>query len=96
MGVSADEGEVRFEEKRDKSVAGLHVTAAHFRPDRDLRIATPDREVLVERGEHINLNFRYRFTAEALHALVTEHGGLRVLDEIPSPDGRYLLLVCSR
>jgi hypothetical protein len=30
---------------------GLHVTASHFRRDSDLRIATPDREVLVERGD---------------------------------------------
>ena len=77
---------MRFERKRDKSIAGLHVMAAHFRPDRDLRIATPDREVLVERGEHINLNFSYRSTAEPLHALLVERAG-RILDEIPSPDG---------
>jgi uncharacterized SAM-dependent methyltransferase len=96
LGVSADEGEVRFEDKHDKSIAGLHVTAAHFRPDRDLRIATPEREVLVERGEHINLNFNYRFTAEALRELLVERSGLRVLDEIASSDGRYLLVVCSR
>ena len=96
LGVSADDGEVRFEHKRDQSIAGLHVTAAHFRPDRDLRIATPDREVLVQRGEHINLNFSYRFTTEALHTLLVERGGLRILDEILSQDGRYLLLVCSR
>lgn len=96
LGVSADDGEVRFEHKRDSSLAGLHVMAAHFRPDRDLRIPTPDREVLVERGEHINLNFSYRFTPEALRTLLTGRGGLRVLDEIPSSDGRYLLVVCSR
>jgi uncharacterized SAM-dependent methyltransferase len=96
LGVSADDGEVRFEHKRDKSVAGLHVTASHFRPDRDLRITTLAHEVLVERGEHINLNFSYRFTAEALHALLVGHGGLRILEEILSPDGRYLLVVCSR
>jgi len=96
LGVSADDGEVRFEDKRDKSIAGLHVTAAHFRPDSDLRIATPDREVLIERVEHINLNFSYRFTPEALRELLAEHGGLRILDEIRSPDGRYLLAVCSR
>jgi uncharacterized SAM-dependent methyltransferase len=96
LGVSADDGEVRFETKRDKSIGGLHVTASHFRPDRDLRIATPSHEVLVERGEHINLNFSYRFTPEALHELLVDRGGLRILDEIPSPDGRYLLVVCSR
>ena len=74
LGVSADDGEVRFEHKRDQSVPGMHVTAAHFRPYRDLRIVLPEREVLVERGERINLNFRYRFTPDALRALLTEHG----------------------
>jgi uncharacterized SAM-dependent methyltransferase len=96
LGVSADDGEVRFESRRDKTIGGLHVSAAYFRPDRDLRISTPDREVLVERGEHINLNFSYTFTAEALHALLVDCGGLRILDQIPSQDGRYLLAVCSR
>ena len=96
LGVSAEEGEVRLEHKRDERLTGLYVTRAYFRPDRDLRISTPGHEVLVERGEHINLNFSYRFTAEALHALLVEHGGLRILEEILSPDGRYLLVVCSR
>jgi len=96
LGVSADDGEVRVEHKGDKSIPGVHVMQAYFRPDRDLRIAAPDREVLVERSEHINLNFRYRFTPEALRALLTEGGRLRVLDEIPSADRRYLLVVCSR
>jgi hypothetical protein len=54
---------VSFEHKRDKSIAGLHVMAAHFRPARDLRIATSDREVLVERGEHINLTCAPMFLA---------------------------------
>ena len=94
--VSADDGEVRFEHKRDQSFDGLHVTAAYFRTGRDLRIVLPDKEVLVERGERINLNFRYRFTVEALRHLLTEHAGLRILDEMSSADGRYLLAVCSR
>lgn len=96
MGVSPDDGEVRFEDKRDKSISGLHVTAAHFRPDRDLRIAAPGHEVLIERSEHINLNFNYRFTAEALHTLLVDRAGLRILEKILSPDGRFLLVVCSR
>lgn len=96
LGVSADEGEMHFEEKRDKIIPGMRVTASHFRPDRDLRIAALGNDVLVERGEHMNLNFRYSFTPEALRALLREHGGLRLLDEIPSPDGRYLVMVCSR
>jgi len=96
LGVSPDDGEVRFEHKQDKSTEGLHVTASHFRTAHDLRIATAVQDVLVERGEHINLNFSYRFTVEAIRTLLAEHGGLQIIEEIPSPDGHYLLLVCSR
>jgi len=42
------------------------------------------------------LNFSYSFTPEALRALLVERGGLHILDQMPSPDGRYLLVVCSR
>jgi uncharacterized SAM-dependent methyltransferase len=96
LGVSGEEGEVRFEHKRDERLAGLYVTRAHYRPDRDLRISISGHEVLVERGEHITMNFRYTFTPEAFRSLLQQRGGLRILEEIPSPDGRYLLAVCAR
>jgi len=38
LGVSAEEGEVRLEHKRDERLTGLYVTRAYFRPDRDMRI----------------------------------------------------------
>jgi len=96
LGVSTDDGEVHFDDKSDSRIAGLHMTTAYFRPDRDLRVAAPGRDVLIERGERIHLNFSYRFTSTALRDLLVERAGLRILDEIPSPDGRYLVVVCSR
>jgi len=96
LGVSAEDGEVHFDHKRDDRLAGLYVTSAYFRPDRDLRLSVAGQEVLVERGEHITLKFRYSFTREALRRLLEQHGGIKILDEIPSLDGRYLLAVCSR
>jgi len=96
LGASADEGEVRCDHRRDDSMEGLYVTAARFRPSRDLRLTVSDHEVLVERGENINLSFRYTFTAEAFRELIGRQGGMRLLEEITSPDGRYMLAVCSR
>jgi uncharacterized SAM-dependent methyltransferase len=96
LGLSLEDGEVRLEQKRDDTMEGLHVTTTYFRPDRDLRIAVLGRDVLVERGEHIHLKFWYRFSAQALRSLLGRHGGLKILEEIPSPDGRYLLAVCAR
>lgn len=96
LGVLAEDGEVHFEHKRDDRLAGMYVTSAFFRPDRDLRMTIAGQEVLVERGEHITLKFRYSFTREAFRWLLEEHGGVRILEEIPSLDGRYLLAVCSR
>lgn len=96
LGVSSEEGEVRFEHKRDERHGGLYVTKAHYRPARDLRISISGSEVLVERGEHITMNFRYTFTPDAFRSLLERQGGLKVQEEIPSPDGRYRLAVCSR
>ena len=96
LGVSAEDGEVRLERKHDDRLAGVYVTTANFHTHRDLRMTVADQEVLVERGERINLKFGYSFTREALRRLLEEHGGVRILEEIPSPDRRYLLAVCSR
>ncbi len=96
LGVSAEEGEVRLEHKRDERLAGLHVTRAYFRPDRDLRIPVAGHDVLLQRGERIVMNFRYSFTTQAFRLLLEQQGGLKILDEVPSPSGRYLLAVCSR
>ena len=96
LGVSPHEGEVRFEHKRDERLSGLFVTTAYFRAECDLRLAVAGREALVERGEHINLKFRYTFTPGGLRSLLERHGGLRILEEIASSDGRYLLTICSR
>ena len=87
---------MRFEHKRDERLSGLFVTTAYFRAECDLRLAVAGREALVERGEHINLKFRYTFTPGGLRSLLERHGGLRILEEIASSDGRYLLTICSR
>jgi uncharacterized SAM-dependent methyltransferase len=94
--VSAEDGEVRLERKRDERLAGLHVTRAYFRPDRDLRIPVANQDVLLQRGERVVMNFRYTFTTQAFRLLLEQQGGLKILDEIASPSGRYLLAVCSR
>jgi hypothetical protein len=54
------------------------------------------REIHVERGERMFLNFRYRFTREALRWLVSEHAGLRIIGEIPSADGRFVTIICQK
>ena len=95
VGVAIEDGEVRFDHRRDERFSGLFMTTAHFRPIRDLRLAISTKEVLVERGEHILLNLRYTFTPQAFRA-VLEQAGLQILDEISSADSRYLVAVCSR
>jgi uncharacterized SAM-dependent methyltransferase len=95
LGLSSEDGEVRFDHQHDERLAGLYMTTAHFRPSRDLRLDLSAKEVLVERGEHILLNLRYSFTPPAFRS-VLQQAGLHVLDEISSKDARHLLAVCSR
>ena len=67
-----------------------------FHTQRDLRLRLPEREIAVQRGERINLNFNYTYTPEAFRWLLCDRAGLHILREYPSPDGRYLSAVCAR
>ena len=42
------------------------------------------------------MNFQYVYTPEAFRWLLEEHGGLKVLEEIRSPEGRFAVVICSR
>jgi uncharacterized SAM-dependent methyltransferase len=96
LGVTGDDGEPRFELKRDERHDGLYMVTRHFRAGRDLPIRFAGQEVLVERGERISMNFQYTYTTEAFRWLLEERGGLQILQEYPSPDGRFMVALCSR
>jgi uncharacterized SAM-dependent methyltransferase len=95
-GVRPEDGELKFEEKNDDRRDGLSMQLRLFQASRDLTISMPEKEVHVERGERIFLNFRYRFTRDAFRRLATEHAGLKVAVEIPSADGRFVTAVCIK
>ena len=67
-----------------------------FQASRDLTMLVSGKEIHVERGERIFLNFRYRFSREALRWLLTNHGGLKLKGEIPSADARYVTAICVK
>ncbi len=95
VGVAEDDGELRFEHKRDDRHSGLHLVTRFFRAERDLTLGLPGEPTL-PRGERVFLNFRYAYTPEAFRWLLTKHAGLKILEEIVSADGHSILTVCSR
>ena len=95
IGVTEEDGEIKFEKKMDERHAGLHMLTKRFHARRDLRITVSGREIQVARGERIFMNFRYQFSKEAFRWLLERQGGLKVLDEIISPDGAFASAVCS-
>ena len=95
VGVAEDDGELRFEHKRDDRHAGLHMVTRSFRAERDLTLGLPGQPTL-PRGERVFLNFRYAYTPEAFRWLLAKHAGLKILEEIVSADGHSILAVCSR
>jgi hypothetical protein len=95
VGVAEDDGELRFEHKRDDRHAGLHLVTRFFRAERDLTLGLPGEPTL-PRGERVFLNFRYAYTPEAFRWLLAKHAGLKILEEIVSADGHAILAVCSR
>ena len=96
VGIGAMDGELKFAENEDNRRSGLYILTRRFQASRDLTIIASGREIHMERGERIFLNFRYRFTREALRWLIADHGGLRVMGEIPSADGRFVTAICSK
>jgi uncharacterized SAM-dependent methyltransferase len=95
VGVAEDDGELRFEHKRDDRHSGLHLVTRFFRAERDLTLGLPGEPTL-PRGERVFLNFRYSYTPEAFRWLLAKHAGLKILEEIVSADGHAILAVCSR
>ena len=96
VGISGQDGDIRFSHKQDERHEGLHIITRHFRAERDLSATVGGEEVSLERGEHIGLNFQYTYTPESFRWLVEEQGGLEIISEYPSPDGRFLTAICRK
>ena len=96
VGVAEADGETRYGHKRDDRHAGLHIITRHFHADRDLTVIAAGEEVDLARGERIGLNFQYTYTPEAFHWLVCQQGGMEVVKEYVSPDGRFLTAMCRK
>jgi len=96
VGICADDGEIRFDHKRDDRHEGLHLITRFFHAARDLSLSAGGVDVALERGERIGMNFQYTYAAQSFRWLIGEHGGLDILDEHESPDGRFLTAICQK
>jgi uncharacterized SAM-dependent methyltransferase len=96
VGIEKDDGEIRFNHKRDDRHQGLHLFTRSFRAARDLSATVAGQEIQLERGELIGMNFQYVYAPESFRWLVAEHGGLEILKEYRSPDGRFLTAMCKK
>jgi uncharacterized SAM-dependent methyltransferase len=96
IGIGPDDGEIRFEHKRDERREGLHLITRHFSARRDLTATVAGRAISVQRGERIGLNFQYAYTPHALRWLLRQQGGLEIVKEYRSPDSRFLTAVCKK
>jgi hypothetical protein len=96
LGISHEDGELKYELKRDERHSGLHMVTRYFRTGQDITASAAGQSIPVQRGERIGLNFQYAYTADAFRWLVREHGGLEIEQELPSPDGRFLTTICRK
>jgi uncharacterized SAM-dependent methyltransferase len=96
VGIEKDDGEIRFNHKRDERHLGLHLFTRSFRAGRDISATVAGQEISLERGELIGMNFQYVYEPDAFRWLVAEHGGLEILREYRSPDDRFLTTVCKK
>src|SRR5438093_3266231 len=56
VGLTKDDGDIRYEERHDERHRGLHVITRQFQTARDLRVTVVDREVTLQRGERVDLS----------------------------------------
>jgi uncharacterized SAM-dependent methyltransferase len=96
VGIREGDGEIKFNQKRDERHQGLHLITRYFQAEVDVSATVVSQEIGLQRGERIGLNFQYAYTPEAFRWLIGEHGGLEIMQELRSPDGRFLTAVCKR
>ncbi|MGI8989497.1 MAG: L-histidine N(alpha)-methyltransferase [Bryobacteraceae bacterium] len=96
IGMAEEDGQLKFEQKRDDRHPGLYLITKRFHAHRDLRITVSGSEIVVARGERIFMNFQYLYTPEAFRWLLTEHARLRILDENIDAGGKFITAVCAK
>ena len=96
VGIGGDDGEIRFDHKRDSRRTGLHLITRYFRAARDLSATVAGEEIPLQRGERIGMNFQYTYTPEAFRWLLQEHGGLEIISEYGSADSHFLTALCKK
>jgi uncharacterized SAM-dependent methyltransferase len=96
VGIRPEDGEVRINLKQDERHQGLRLTTRYFRAEMDLTFTAVGEPIQLQRGEHIGLNFQYAYTPEAFRWLLTEQGGLDIVREYRSPDGRFQTALCKK
>jgi uncharacterized SAM-dependent methyltransferase len=96
VGIGDNDGEIRFTLKHDDRHDGLHLITRYFRAERDLSATVAGRQIELQRGERIGLNFQYVYTEKSFEWLVHAQGGLEILKRYDSPDGRFLTALCKK
>jgi uncharacterized SAM-dependent methyltransferase len=96
VGIEDEDGDIGFNLKHDDRHAGFHMITRYFRAARDLSAPVAGQEIPLERGERIGMNFQYAYTPDAFRWLVTQQGGLQILQEYSSPDARFLTVMCKK
>jgi len=96
VGIQRENGELRFNQKHDERHEGLHLITRYFRAETDLSATVVARNIELQRGERIGLNFQYAYSPEGFRWLLTEHGGLDLVRVHLSPDGRFLTAICKK
>src|SRR5204863_4351256 len=76
VGIGGNDGEIRFNLKRDDRHDGLHLITRYFRAERDLSATVAGQQIALQRGERIGLNFQYVYTEKSFEWLVHAQGGL--------------------
>ena len=96
LGITDADGELRINAKHDERHDGLHLNTRYFRAERDIAVTVMGKQMPMERGERIGLNFQYSYTTDGFRWLLRDQGGLKIMREHQSSDGRFLTAICTK
>ncbi len=96
VGILAEDAEIHFNQKQDDRHDGLYLTTRYFRAERDLSVTAASRQIPLQRGERIGLNFQYAYEPASFEWLVGEQGGLEIMKRYRSPDARFTTMLCRK
>jgi uncharacterized SAM-dependent methyltransferase len=92
VGIGEDDGDLRFEVRRDARLPGLYPLAKFFEARRDVAARLGGETLALAAGERVEMNHSYKYAPDTFERILTD-AGLAMRWRGASEDGRFLMVL---